>query len=481
MTYSPHTLQLSYGGSSLELSSSGSVILLEYVPRSPNLSTIDTNLILQDGGERPLTTRRNVRENARILVKSSASDRSDVQALKHKIQRWLIYGERRQELGSGSSVFVQYSPSYIDDTYQSEILSGDVEVNERSLDWHWTAGGVELLLNWTRRFYWEETSDRLLTLINPDETSTEVDLSNTLVTSTGSYNYVTISGSSVLGEVAGAPTIRIRNTSGDTWSNARLFIGHNVAAHPNDLEYILEAESGSGIYSTGGSIRLSSATSFGQYLAVPIPSSISTSVDIAKWELSGSFLDDCAGNHVNILCRFQTAIPASTFSQLKIEWPVSSLATTILEGEELEISGSQFAYLGGFRLPPTTKPGEETTHDDLALTLGIRSGTGGSIGIDYFMFFPSMTGHRFVEQVPGDGIGWGDYLFVDERADQIYKQTGLSGDTNKVAGFTITGKKIHLYPGEDQRLYFLNLDNYNAEVDSTMAVAVQYRYRRLSI
>src|SRR3990167_3978336 len=130
-----HTLKLTYGASTIDLNS-GSNTLLEYVPQSPDLSTVDINSILLDGGERILTTRRNVTESARVLISSSVA--SDLQQAKWKVQQFLVRGERKQRSGAGSAAYINYSPDGVSGSYRSEIIGGKVELFDRSLDWRWT-------------------------------------------------------------------------------------------------------------------------------------------------------------------------------------------------------------------------------------------------------------------------------------------------------------------------------------------------------
>ena len=80
-----HTLNILHGAATCVALTSGCYVLMDYVPQAPDLSTLDTNSILSDGGERPVATYRNVTETARIMI--SASTPSAVQSGKQDIQK----------------------------------------------------------------------------------------------------------------------------------------------------------------------------------------------------------------------------------------------------------------------------------------------------------------------------------------------------------------------------------------------------------
>ena len=100
-----HTLQITRSGSTIDLTS-GSYTLLEYVPQSPNITTIDSNSVRRDGGRRTAVSRRNVSETARVLL--VCDDPDLIQAEKQKIQNWFTLSEKNQTMVAGSPTYINF-------------------------------------------------------------------------------------------------------------------------------------------------------------------------------------------------------------------------------------------------------------------------------------------------------------------------------------------------------------------------------------
>lgn len=478
MAYSAsHELDLVYGGTQYRLNQNNFRIL-EYVPQEPTFSTINTNSIRSDGGERPKTTYRNVNETATIMIQGS--DASGLIAVKRNIRGFFDKARRYQEYKSGDPVYVQYKPANLIDTsacYRSEILSGKVTFTPESLDYRWTKGNTLIMnLEWTRRYYWEETDERQVALSNTtdNENSCGLRIFNHY-DGTTHENYVEMGGT-ILGEIASPPRIEFYN-SGSTTYPRRWFIASNVTSTPHTFDYVIEGEDGA----TSGynaSAKSDSDSSGGQYMQMDYSADPENYSTLSKWVISGSAVSDRANsNFFNVVARVLSSVSASVFARLIIQYPWSA-GTTLYEGPEVEITTQHRLFsLGAIKIPPALY--STTTHDDMALLLQVRAHDAGTINLDYFQLFPINTGFRFVEQ---RAYQWsaGETFVIDEDKDEIYIKIGSA---SAMGGFfNIVGNKIFLHTEPSyQRLYFLFSETTNSDITRTPRVKLYYRPRVLTI
>lgn len=467
-----HNIYLSYGGSSVFLFSSGSNKLMSYVPQSPDLTTIDSNSILGDGGERPLTTRRNVTET--LAFEMSASTKDLLQTAKQYLQSIILRAERHQKTGSGSPVYVCMQPyGTTASAYRSELLSGKIDMDENSLGWRWNRGVIDVVFAFTRRHYWEGDEATVI-LANQSGTGSRITIRNENLS--GSNNYVEIAASAVLGEVPTPAKIVLRNDSASSMDTRKFYFWHNVVNSPQSFTHFWQAESAS--MGTSGSIVSNAVYSGASAIAVPVSSSISSTNTIAKFALSGSFLDACAGGNFLVIGKMGNDISAnaSVYAKVSARFPQSTGLTTIGEGLETRLSSTtNFQTFGTIRLPPAGRG--SGAYADLALWLTVRSSASFNFYLDYIQIVPVDTGYAYIDQL---GYSWASGLAV---FDYIENEHYLSSSTytTKAPIMVAGGVPIMLYPSEVQRLYFSVSDANAFYVHRNLNIEMKYRPRRLSI
>lgn len=488
-----HTLVFSYGGSVFNVNS-GSNRLLKYVPNTPDISTIDTNSIRVNGGERTMVTRRNV--NDTITFMASASSQTELQSAKHYLQRIIGNAELRQVVHTTCPAYIYYAPDGTSGSYRSEILSGKVEISDESLDWRWAKAKTVLFdVNFTRRFYWEgdEVTPQIANNYDGPATcitirNSEDDISNTMS--------VRIDSGCVTGEMPTPAVVRITSTVGSPITPTRWIIGHYVRADEALINWTLEAEDTS-LSRLGGASQASlSSGSYGFSTAIrnSFPAACTVACPILGWTLAGaSLLQRSFGGHYSIYAHIPELSPSSIsrfdeniYGQFKLRIPGTS--SVIFEGPEVSLSNStcnvgidvdHLQNFGVFRFPPNLVTQQNITNLDLVFY--VRSPVSGCIAIDFMTFF--MTDFSYREVYWSSTKTWGSThrVILDEINEQYYVSNSDANETSKTPNISVHGKPIVLYPGLQQYLFFQLSEGTQYCANRPQTIRVTYRPRRYTI
>lgn len=472
-----HTLQLTLGGSTIDLNS-GSYSMIEYVPQSPNLSTIDTNSILVDGGKRTLTSRRNVTEVASIRFANT--NKVTLQDQKQLIQNWLIYAERGNETDGGSPLYVNYAPDGTSGSiYRSEIFGGKVNLDTDSLNFQWTgASSLSMNIVWSRKYYWEGDQITLSTHNADGHSTCPTVWNHNIGDFTGAAspnNWLQIDASAInAGEIPSPPIIEIENDCGSSISAPTCHIFYNRLSSPTGLPHMIQAETNEyGTASTVGSANCSS----GSYSKTNLYAE-DTETQLYQFTIPSASFAKMGGNYFDIIGRFfHTTSTASTF--LKAKLYINGL-TPVFESQSSEMDeDTEIQSFGLVKMPPIST--RLTDYVDLRLDLIFERSACTSYNLDYVQISP-VDGHRVLRSIAWD-VDDGDLIVDDGELDFAY-QTSDNVGSDKAGIYTTEGQPVHLWPNENQRLYFL-IDSSSIAVGTdilfTTKVRIKYRPRRLSI
>ena len=461
-----HEVKLTYGGSVFDFTS-GSNTLMSYVPQSPDLTTIDSNSILDDGGERTMTTRRNVTES--LAFRASASSQDELQASKQRLQSFLMKAERHQKTGAGSPVYITVKPyGTTASAYRSEILSGKVDVGETSLGWQWNRRNIEFVTAFTRRYYWE--GEEVTAKINNPAAAaaSRIAVYNENVPSLSRYNYFDVAASAVTGEIPTPAKIIVRNDAGSSMDTRYFQFWHNVTSDPANFNHFYQAEDGT---TTSGSIASNAAYSGGSAWSRTLTANLATSITVLTLSLSGSFLDICGGGNFAIFAR--CSVPSgSLYARAEILYSL----TEISESLESRVAGDTgLVSFGIMRLPPNISANFGSA--SLGLNLKVRSSAGGTWITDFVEILPIDTGYSRVKQL---GYIWVSGLAVMDHITDNYYLSSSSYDA--ISPLLVhSGNKINLYPHELQRIYMHTTDVSSLYTHRSLNVELKYRPRRLTI
>ena len=479
-----HTLNILHGAATCVALTSGCYVLMDYVPQAPDLSTLDTNSILSDGGERPVATYRNVTETARIMI--SASTPSAVQSGKQDIQKLFNYAVFRQRNRTGSPVYVQFTPDSSTCTLRSEILNGKIDFTNDALGWRWKEGKVEMLVTWTRRYFWESASVNAM-LSNFVTTAASVSIGNANDTTYNNFGQI----SSISGELPAPAIIKLTNTSGSNLPITDIHISHNTyvygsaSFHPV-LNGKLEGENmtaapGVTITACGQGGLLANSGSYGRFA---IPAASTTQIAMARVALSGSDIGICAGRSFNILMRkhFPTYTPtsASVYLQAKMsKWIVSTCYTELSEGAETQWDQTQkLQNIGVLKIPPSL--GGVNVPAGVAFSVFVRSSVAASLSIDCFYLCPS-DGYIVVKPY-GLYLDSGSAVVIDQDSDITYECNPTNTLANKSEFGGVLGKKINLMPGAaSQHIFVYITEGSIMNLSRTSNLEIWYRPKYLTV
>jgi hypothetical protein len=468
-----HDLRLLYGSGSINLDDGVNYEVTSYVPNSPNLSTVDyTGESVADGGERPLTTRRNVTETVGLLI--SGSSENDLVTAVENLERWISWGERYQGYGTGCPLYIKFRPGSAGSTWRSEVLSGKLELDKAALSYPWRARKIKAWLSWSRRFFWETEDLRAVEITVPVGGPTpgwEMDITNHLDASQDYYNKIPIAASAVDGAI---PTpVALTLTSGIAAGSylRNIYIGHYVGTGASSVVYFTNDE-----YVSGGASQASTECAFDDYKNYTL--STVTSTELFYLTFDSADLGTYAGRYFQAFAWL--AFGANAGQDLWVKMQIRLNADTpIWTSQEVKLNTVRnLQNLGTIQLPPYVsklyaKLGI-SGYCDLQLAFFFRKSAVGSwtIGLDYLQFLPTdsfrhLTQTAYVPTAENDMVV--DY---GEPGEAYY----FSNSLGNILSFATEGGPIMLWPQKEQCL-FLQWDQWDGKSGQNGKLTARLYYR----
>jgi hypothetical protein len=461
-------LRITDGTTTINLTG-GPITLQEYTPKEPDFSTVEfVAETMADGGELLALTSRNVTEQAQVTIVGATQD--DLRAQVQGLERLFAEATERQRQRSGTRVYVEFRPDESGDVYRSEILYGKVALSTRAgLNWRYL--GIEAAGIWRRRYYWEGPETELPLSNGGGSGLYGRTIYNHSDGGSGHNNWVHIAAADVLG-VAPAP-LRLQVTNNYNVS-ARLYdliVAQNVNASPATLAPVLEGESAA--YPTTGNAT-DATCSGGSYKSITWAGNSETLV--ARWTLDANMLAACQGQYFRVLARTLVPPAAGTLVTMRITFPAGTPLTLVAAAPETELSSSGYLHdLGVLQIPPWLAGANFLAPVDLTV-YGRRTG-GGTLALDYLHLIP-LDAYRVLTP-RGYGTPYGYRLVDDGMDDQVWTDNGAGSAAGYYLGL---GQRVAVWPGRDQRLYFLmRNDGGRAEIERTASVRAFYRPRRVTV
>ena len=102
-----HTLKISDGTTTVNLTTASVSFLLDYEPQTPSITLQEAISAIRDGGEVTSATQRNVTESARVVL--TGANGAAVQTTARSIERLFRQAEEKQrrQFGGPDAVYVQ--------------------------------------------------------------------------------------------------------------------------------------------------------------------------------------------------------------------------------------------------------------------------------------------------------------------------------------------------------------------------------------
>lgn len=448
----PHALTLTIASTTISLST-GTVTLIDYVPRTPTGDTVT--------------------ESATVWM--TAASKTALQTAIQQVEDFFSLCRRRQATNTGNRGHVNLTVDGDSTAYRSEVLDGRIVLGEDALR-HWANLGAEVLITWTRRFYWEGALTALgLSNVGTAKTTSGVTITNHNDASTPAhYNYVNIDGADVLGSL---PTpLKIMYVATAALSSRRFYVSANTFAEPGSFKCPWEGEDSTAAGGTLESVQADAdcSGSTASFMRVTWTTSIAHTRNAYVWSIATTYLRHGAGAWFRVLARLETAPPANCYAKLKIKFDGTTPITTLWEGPEILLdSARKLQDLGSIQLPPGYITGDPTA---LALILSLRHTGTSQLDLDFIQLSGPDGVHRFDQQ--GNDLVIGDTVTDDGPEGAVYIKT-VGNATQHI--FSDYGRPIYAWPGRDMRLRLLFDEGSGMVISRTMTATVNYRPRRLTV
>ena len=395
-----------------------------------------------------------------------------------ELQELLQQARDHQRNASINRVYAEWKESTSGTAWRSEIKDGRLEWNSEALQYPQWIGDTQFArVYWERNNYWEGPEAQLgLSNLHGTVTTEAGTVYNH--NAGGTCNYLDIAGTAVTGDLPGATRLELTNsyysaTSG-LWGTIvtgldHVWIGQNVFT-PSTFDHIIEGEAAA----YGGTVV--AGESGGS--AILTGDVQTTETLIYSWALPTAVVDAAGGRLHRITFKSSSMESANVFRfRAKLVFGTAAAGVSLWQSDLVSPDTNYVLStrnLFTLKLPPW--PPGLTGADGLYLQLwGLdTTGSAGLLNIDFIQLTPA-DGYRELKTSSYD-VPY-EYRIVDDAIDgYLYADDGAGSDkAGIIAGYY---SPIHVWPGRDQRLYFLmNPD----EIARTLSVKVFYRPRRRSL
>lgn len=285
-------------------------------------------------------------------------------------------------------------------------------------------------------------------------------------------NYVHIDSAAILGAIPTA--CRILLTNSDAGADLQtVWMGNNYLSEPDDFAHILEAED-----SDTGSNTANAGASSGQYRTYTIGT---TEAKVTGWTIPSETLEVANSAYFKVIARF---FDGTNLTDMKLRLRVYYGTNILYNGGQVEYDDTYagisrlWREIDTVQLPPYSLDGTSITPTDLSLQLWGISTTGGNVTpkLDCLMLLP-VNGYRKLRSAGGVAQ---NSILIDDGVLGVHYQ---SVSSEYVRDVTAEGAPIMLWPGIDNRIYFIQHSETanTADRDRTMSVRIYYRERRVTL
>jgi hypothetical protein len=422
---------------------------------------------------RPLTPRGDratVDETAEMHFETIAIGRDKIRDL----NRLFVQAARYHRTRQGSKVYVEHQPELGEMMYRSLLYGGRVDLDERTYHELWGADVMEADITWTRATYWEGELTQI-PLTNGSATRTLANLTcyNHDDADSGHDNWANIDGLDVEGDLPTPLRLEITNNTDSGVSTGEMrtvYVAMGVHNDPLNFVHMVEMEDETQIATK--TIVVDAGASGGEYGEYEWTDAGMT--DLVKIQISNTVMSQAQGAYFRVLVRLHSDPPAGCRYQLSL-WDTDNL--TIWDGPIIYgVDGDQLLDFGTVPLPPALI-GSGLDMGEMFLVLSADANASGThtLDMDWLQLTPldGWRAHDSEASIPA-----GEGLFDDGIEGYAYHYDGSYGYNLPPA----RGHAIHLLPGQDARLYVLQMGESGlAQILRSVALKAYYRPRRVTL
>ena len=464
-----HVMTLTDLTTTFNLTSASDCRLLEYEPETPDISPQEAASLIVDGGEILDAHIANVTESGRFEILGTTV--ADLQSNIRTVELLFLQArERQRRKGGADRVYVTLQMNGEGGAWRSEILFGSLSLASNVFE-EWGNLKAEVILTWTRRFYWEgaEAYAQLWNTSGGGVSGTVVEIYNQNAGS--NLNFAHVVGNSISGSLPAACRIELTNASSTTVGYNRIYIGQGIWIDSEDFDHMLQGEDNE----VAGGTDTSNATSSGGYYHALTWTGATTYASAVRYQftISGAQLGYANGSFFRLLARMNATPNTTTYVRVEVAYgPI-----VFYQGQEMKLRGSGLEDFGVIQLPPSLSELPSYALADLEINIYARDTVSGSLSIDYIQLTP-LDGWRELNIV-GTSFPDGSIIYDDGILGISYTDDATAGTFGNII---TKGQPIHLWPNRDQRLYILfDEDNGGAPIARQNDLQVIYRPRRLTL
>ena len=385
---------------------------------------------------------------------------AQIRSATNAIERLLDGARRRQALGTGVRVFLEYKPVSSDALFRSELLDGRVvwseEPGARRLGE--TNPRVKMGLLVSRAPWWEGPETELQLSANGQAAAT----GGRTITNNGSANWVQIAGSQVAGTLPAPLKLQLKNTVGSAQGFRYFWVGNNAFGNPTAFGHVVQGESRVAGY---GTVTALGTCSGGQYVNLTLGTS---GAIVCMWLLPAAMMA-AGGRWFRLLMRLAADCPVG----VTVRWSIRDEDgfNELWSGQEqLLASGDEAHDCGVIPVPPGQY---DASYGQVRLVLWAKATGAASLGVDYLSLLGT-DALRSLSQV-GTSMANNESVEIDEIDDRVY----MTDSSLRYPFLVKRGSALVVWPGVTQQLVTVaSLSSGDAPIANTFAVRAWYRARR---
>jgi len=359
------------------------------------------------------------------------------------IQRWLTEAERAANLAGADYVFLAAQVISGAAVWRSKILSGWIELLGAGADQR-ASGSQGLRLHLKRANYWEsaeEISLAISSLANPAPTPGGVTVQNAWDSANG--NWVHLAAGGLGGDLPAPCRLYYDSAYG---GNGTLYTGQNLSSAPASANLCLQGEDGFAAAGGAAVTDTPDASSSGGFFA---RLTWSTAADMALLELPlvNTLVTQLAGWPFLPILRLANPAGAGLWCYWRVIARAPGGDNVLAESRPAYLSESARLNPGSpLHLPPWQVVQGES-QDGLYLQLRCQADTSGShtLDVDYVFLMPLEYWRQYRPV-----MSWMTHLRIEDDGCR-----GVVKSYSAMQGHTADGPGFWLWPGREQRFYFL--------------------------
>jgi hypothetical protein len=445
-----------YGVELSALALNASPILALDMPLStPEMSMAQAERI-GDGDVQSPSTWRSTTESINLLI--TGANAGAVKENVNAIEAYLYAARDARDGFSPRRVFLRVQFDHDTTKWRSQIISGQL-VMVRGTDQIWRKH-VEAALILTRRYFWEDNTERSIALTSRATTTATtggVTIHNTSgAGSTG--NWFKATSGQISGTIPAPVKITIRNASGDDRYAQSVYLGNYALLGDPEVDVALEATSGT--WASSKNLVAGAETAY--TWSTPLPTALLTAA---------------GRRYMRALVVWGTEPTVDTLIRGKTQFDDGGYLDVVV-GEQLRANGAVLLDLGAFPLLAGGLPQLPSTGMRFSITTEAVSDQ--TVTLDWLMLFPAGPGtFRRLRALDLSTRLYESETLVDDGIDGNVYVINAAG-TGTDPWFRGYGSPLHVFPGRTQLFRMLIQGQTAMQTGTQYTARAYYRPRRLT-